>query len=35
MSARLFSALLSALLLSAAPLAGAAEPPKLDAANTA
>jgi Amt family ammonium transporter len=35
MSARLFSALLCALLLSAAPLAGAAEPPKLDGANTA
>jgi Amt family ammonium transporter len=35
MSARSFSALLAALLLTAAPLAGAAEPPKLDAANTA
>jgi Amt family ammonium transporter len=35
MSARTFSALLAALLLTAAPLAGAAEPPKLDGANTA
>jgi Amt family ammonium transporter len=35
MNARLLKAVLPALLLTAAPLAGAAEPPKLDAANTA
>jgi Amt family ammonium transporter len=35
MKARLLIAVLPALLLTAAPLAGAAEPPKLDAANTA
>lgn len=35
MKARLFNAVLTALLLTAAPLAGAAEPPKLDPANTA
>ncbi len=35
MNARLLKAVLPALLLSAAPLAGAAEPPKLDPANTA
>jgi Amt family ammonium transporter len=35
MKARLFNAVLAALLLTAAPLAGAAEPPKLDPANTA
>ena len=35
MKARLLKAVLPALLLIAAPLAGAAEPPKLDPANTA
>jgi Amt family ammonium transporter len=35
MKARLLKAVLPALLLTAAPLAGAAEPPKLDPANTA
>jgi Amt family ammonium transporter len=35
MNARLLKAVLPALLLAAAPLAGAAEPPKLDPANTA
>jgi Amt family ammonium transporter len=35
MSARHISTLLTALLLTVAPLASAAEPPKLDAANTA
>jgi Amt family ammonium transporter len=35
MNARLLKAVLPALLLTAAPLAGAAEPPKLDPANTA
>jgi len=35
MKARLLKAVLPVLLLIAAPLAGAAEPPKLDAANTA
>jgi Amt family ammonium transporter len=35
MNARLLKAVLPALLLTAAPLAGAAEPSKLDAANTA
>ena len=35
MNARLLAVVLTALLLTAAPLAGAAEPPKLDAANTA
>ena len=35
MNARLLAVVLPALLLTAAPLAGAAEPPKLDAANTA
>ncbi len=35
MNARLLAVVLPALLLTAAPLAGAAEPPKLDPANTA
>ena len=35
MNARLLAVVLPALLMTAAPLAGAAEPPKLDAANTA
>jgi Amt family ammonium transporter len=35
MNARLLKAVLPALLLAAAPFAGAAEPPKLDPANTA
>ena len=35
MNARLLNAVLPALLLAAAPFAGAAEPPKLDPANTA
>ena len=35
MNARLLKAVLPALLFAAAPLAGAAEPPKLDPANTA